>query len=259
MTASIFAVRGGPLRTLWWTLFNPNGTLPLRIVCFPYAGGHAAIFKSWTPHLASVAEVYGIQLPGRGQRYGEPPAADLANLVPSIARALRPILDRPFVLFGHSLGATLAFEVARWLRAHDRISPEHLIVSGRRAPTRPWMEPAKSTMSDDELARSLAELNGTPPELLRNSEVLAMVLPTLRADFKLVETYRYVPAAPIECPITAFGGTDDSESDDDSLDDWALQTRRGFTKRMFPGDHFFIHSRETEVLTGVRAVLERHR
>jgi medium-chain acyl-[acyl-carrier-protein] hydrolase len=229
------------------------------MICFPYAGGHAGIFKSWAAELEPLVDVYGIQLPGRGHGRKEPPAEHVPELVADLGAALAPSLDKPFVLFGHSLGALLAFEVARWLQRHRRLVPRHLFVSGRRAPQIAWSEPPKWNLSDYEFIQHVSGLNGTPPEILENPELLHLVLPTLRADFKLNDTYEYTPSPPLTCPLTAFGGVDDEESDDERLQGWRSHTVARFSTQLFPGNHFFIHSCERELLASLRHALEDDR
>jgi medium-chain acyl-[acyl-carrier-protein] hydrolase len=226
-------------------------------VCFPYAGGTASVFRSWHPQLPGQVEVLAIRLPGRGERSAEPPLTEWHELVAPLSAALSTVLDGPFVFFGHSLGALIGFEVARWLRRHRGINPERLLVAGRRAPQVPDDEPPVSATSDEEFTRRLRELKGTPPEILEHAELFALVLPRLRADFKLGETYAYVPEPPLRCPITAFGGADDDETLEGKLDAWSAHTSGTFTTHLLPGDHFFLHSRECELLSLVGAELCR--
>lgn len=245
-----------PTAPVRWTRFNPAAAAPLTMICFPYAGGHAAIFKSWAAELGPLVDLYGIQLPGRGHGRTEPPAEHVPQLVADLGAALAPILNQPFVLFGHSVGAVLAFEVARWLRRHRHLVPRHLFVSGRRAPQIARSDRPKWNLSDDEFIQHLSELNGTPPEILENPELLRLVLPTLRADFKLSDTYAYSPGPPLTCPLTAFGGVDDEETVGERLDGWRVHTAARFSTQLFSGSHFFIHSCEKELLASLRHSLE---
>jgi len=232
----------------WWTVFQPNPLAHLKLVCFPYAGGAASMVRSWPSLLPRDVEVYGIQLPGRLSWIAEPFATHVPELVPQIAMALSKLLDRPFALFGHSLGAILGFEVSRWLIRHRGLVPEHLFVAGRRAPQLPHTAPTTYDKSDGAFIARLRDLNGTPPEVLANEALLRLMLPTLRADFQLVETYTYTDAPPLTCPITAFGGIDDEETAGARLDGWRPQTTKAFTRHVLPGDHFFIHASERELL-----------
>jgi surfactin synthase thioesterase subunit len=198
-----------------------------------------------------------VQFPGREERAAEPTIASWPDLVAPLASALAAMLDRAFVFYGHSLGAVVSFEVARWLRRHRGIGPSRLLVSGRRAPHLPDHDPSMWDASDEEMITRLRELRGTPPEILGNPELFALIAPRLRADFRLADTYRYEADEPLACPITAFGGTDDPECRDERLDGWSQHTCGGFTKFVLDGDHFFLHSREHELLALIRRELLR--
>lgn len=239
------------LRAAWWSTFTHRPQAVLKCICFPYAGGSAAVFRHWDFELPGQVELSAIRLPGRGERLADPPVSEWSAIVPPLAAALASLLDRPFVFFGHSLGAVLGFEVARWLRRHHRRLPERLLVSGRRAPHLPATE-ALSCANDDELVARLRDLKGTPPEILQDAELLASLSPRLRADFELADRYTYVPEPPLECPITALCGADDQETDGGKLEEWREHTHGVFTRHVFEGDHFFIHSREPQVLALVR-------
>lgn len=239
----------------WWQTFGPRSRARLTLVCFPYAGGHAAVFRSWPHQLAEWIEVYGIQLPGRRNRVDETPRTSLPFLVDEIGRALSPALDKPFACFGHSVGAILAFEVSRWLRRERGTEPRHLIVSGRRAPQAPASETIIHDKSDAVVLDKLRELKGTPPEILADAELLQTMLPTLRADFSLSERYTYVHEPALGCPITAFGGREDEETAHGRLEMWRTQTTAAFVSHMFDGGHFFVHEHEGELVRRVDEAL----
>jgi medium-chain acyl-[acyl-carrier-protein] hydrolase len=240
-----------------WTLFEPSEGAAVQLVCFPYAGGHSGMFKSWASALTPIAAVYGAQPPGRGARRREPFATTVAWLAEDFGSALAPILRKPFCLFGHSLGATVAFETARWLARHRGLTPCHLFISAQRPPDSPQREPERSRLSDEGLVASLSTLNGTPPEVLENPELLQFVLPPLRADFHLAETYEYVEGQQLTCAMTVFAGTNDEESDNDLLEGWRRHTVGPTSIRWFSGDHFFINACQHQLLDYVRDVLER--
>jgi medium-chain acyl-[acyl-carrier-protein] hydrolase len=166
-----------------------------------------------------------------------------------------PVLDRPFVFFGHSLGAILSFEVARRLRRGWRIQPTCLFTSGRRAPHIPDLTPPSYCKNDEDFLAYLDELNGTAKEVRTNTELLQLLLPVLRADFELGETYEYLEEAPLACPITAFGGTYDDETSEGKLEGWRLQTTDKFKHYILQGGHFFIHSHENDLLKLLKAEL----
>lgn len=189
-----------------------------------------------------------MQLPGREDRSREPAFTDLDALVEALEHALLPYLDVPFALFGHSMGALISFELTRRLRRRHALEPAHLFLSGRRAAQIPHRGHIVHRMPEPQLIDELRRLNGTPAEALENARLMRQVLPVLRADFAVCETYSYRDDAPLDCPITVLGGLRDPMTSRDDLAAWRRQTRGAFTQRMFPGDHFFIHGAQPMVL-----------
>jgi medium-chain acyl-[acyl-carrier-protein] hydrolase len=238
-----------------WAVAKPRRSALAKLFCFPYAGGSAAIFRSWAHDLPDSVEVHALQLPGRAGRIAETPFTDLSSLIAAIGPGTAALLDRPFAFFGHSLGAVVAFELARWLRCQHRLLPEQLFVSGRRAPQVPPRDPPNYAKSDADLIASLHEMNGTPPEILGHEELLGLMLPTLRADFQLVETYVHTPDRPLACPITVFAGAADPETEPAHLEAWRTQTCGRFTLHTIGGDHFFLNSHRLDLLRLVGAEL----
>ncbi len=239
--------------TAWLYVPHPNPRASLRLFCFPYAGGNVSIFRSWPDALPPSVELCGVRRPRVGQRLH----TQVRDLVEEFGPALLSTVDKPFAFFGHSLGAVIAFETARWLRRRARLLPRHLYVSGRRSPHLPDLDPPLYVKDDDELVQSLAELNATPPEILADREMLNFLLPAIRADFQMGETYEYVPESPLACPITVFAGKDDEETVADRLDGWRSQTSTLFSTHTLDGDHFFIHSQTAKLLELLQRELER--
>jgi medium-chain acyl-[acyl-carrier-protein] hydrolase len=227
----------------------------LRLFCFPYAGGSASIFRTWHSSLPNWVDIHSVQPPGRANRIAEPPFTRIAELTAMLGASLLPLLDRPFAFFGHSLGALVSFEVARWLRRGHDLSPAHLFVAARRAPQLQDADLPSHPRSDESLLKELAVLNGTHKELLANRDLLRLVLPAVRADFEVAETYVYTEDAPLQCPITVFGARDDEECLDERMEAWRLQTTNVFTRYTLDGNHFFIHSNEHELLKHMRKEL----
>lgn len=242
----------------WWVLSRPNPGAALRVFCLPYAGASASIYRSWHTALPAEVEVFGVQLPGRSNRYSEPPFTRVKDLVDSLVPALVPLLDRPFVFFGHSMGAIASFEAARWLRRYRERVPDHLFVSGRRAPQIPDTSPPMHLMNDEEIIAKISELNGTPRSILNNAEMRQMILPVIRADAAICETYKYVDDAALPCPITAFCGLEDREETPELSKEWRVQTTSVFTLHELKGDHFFIHSNERKLLRLLGQDLNTH-
>ena len=232
----------------WIACPKPNRRAHLRLFCFPYAGGGISIFRTWPDSLPPGVEVYLVQLPGRESRMRETPFTQLSPLLQALAQGLWPYLDMPFAFLGHSLGALVSFELARQLRRQNDPGPAHLFVSGHCAPQVPSRYPPLHQLPESEFLAELCHLKGTPEAVLQNAELMQLLLPVLRADFAIDETYVYTPAEPLDCPISAFGGWQDDRVSRDDLAAWRDQTRSSFTLRMFPGDHFFLHSSRTSLL-----------
>ena len=224
-----------------WISFRKAGPeARLRLFCFPYAGAGALIFRAWSDGLPADIEVCPVQLPGRGTRLMERPFTQLSPLVEALAQALVPLLDRPFAFFGHSLGALVSFELARRVRRQYGVQPVRLFVSASRAPQIPHRGPSIHTLPEKDFLAELSRLNGTPSELLGHEELMEIMLPLLRADFAVYETYVYSTEPPLNCPISAFGGLQDHRVKDSDLEAWRAQTSESFSLRMLPGDHFFL-------------------
>jgi medium-chain acyl-[acyl-carrier-protein] hydrolase len=178
----------------------------------------------------------------------EPPFDNLDALVQDAVPMMLPYLDRPFAFFGHSMGAIICFEIARHLRKEQLGGPLHLFVSGRRAPQRPASRPPTYDLPEPEFLKHLQHLDGTPKEVLEHPQLMQLMLPLLRADFSVSQTYAHREGPPLDCPITAFGGERDDEVSREDLEAWREQTTASFSLRMFPGGHFFLHSSQTEML-----------
>jgi len=246
---------GKPRGDGWVGYPVPRPAAAVRLFCLPYAGGGASAFQDWPAGLPGVVEVAAVHLPGREGRFAEPPIDRMGVLVEVLADALPPHLDRPFAFFGHSMGARVGFELARELRRRGARGPVRLFVSGCRAPQLP-PDPPTFDLPDDQLVARLRELGGTPPEVFAQPELVELLLPTVRADLTAVETVRFSPGPPLDCPIRAFGGSHDPEATPEETAAWEAQTRAGFTLQVLPGDHFFLHDQRDALLTTVAADLE---
>lgn len=229
----------------------------LRLFCFPYAGGGASLFRDWQDFLPRQVEVCPVQLPGRESRIGEAPFTSMEPLVLRMVEELETLRDPPFALFGHSLGALIVFELARALRRFGLPSPVRLFVSGHRAPQLPHADPPIHQLPDSEFLAELGELSGTPGEVLQDPELMELLLPLLRADFAIAETYTYADEAPLDCPVAVFGGRDDEQASRDELQAWRAQTRDSFSLHLLDGDHFFLVSARSVLLQVLSAHLER--
>lgn len=211
----------------------------MRLVCFPHAGGNASAYRSWAQILPADIGVCPVLLPGREERVMDPPLRSIAAIVDAALSGLLPYLDRPFALFGHSMGALVAFELARQLTARGGPRPQRLYVSGCEAPTHLLRKPPLAGLPTPALVAALARLGGTPPEALAHPELLELVLPMIRADFHASESYRFEPCAPLPISITAFAGRDDPDVEIARVADWQAHTQASFALHVVPGDHFF--------------------
>jgi medium-chain acyl-[acyl-carrier-protein] hydrolase len=231
----------------------------VRLFCFAHAGGGGAFFRPWREALRPEVAVRPVILPGREARVREEPYRRLSGLLDPVCEALAPLLDRPFALFGHSMGSVVAYEVARRLAASATRGPGLLLVSGRRAPHLPARRRPLHGLPDREFVAALGKLGGTPPQVLGQPDLLSMFLPCLRADFELNETYTPLPGGTLACPVSALTGDVDPEVDVDEMAAWRAVTVGGFTLRVFRGDHFYHQGRPGEVLAALRADLRRLR
>ncbi|HEY4465149.1 MAG TPA: alpha/beta fold hydrolase [Streptosporangiaceae bacterium] len=230
-----------------------------QLFCFAHAGGGPAFFRPWAAALAPEIAVRRVLLPGREGRLDEPPFRHIAELAGPLCAALEPYLDQPYALFGHSMGAVVAYEVARRFSRPAGPAPACLIVSGRRAPGLASGRRRLSTLPDDEFLAEVGRLNGIPAEVLSEPELLDVVLPPLRADFELAETYQPLPGGRLSCPVAAYMSTGDPETDYDGVLGWRETTTGEFTVRAFRGDHFYLKGGRPDVLNAVREdlLLER--
>lgn len=234
----------------WFLRPRPNPQAKLRMFCLPYAGGGASAYVPWANLLPPSIELYAVQLPGRERRIREAAFTNSETLIAALVPQLLPLLDQPFVLFGHSMGALLSFELTRALRRQG-IQPRALLVTGHRAPQLPDKRRPVHALPEPELIDELRQMNGTPEEVLAHPELLELLIPIIRADFELCETYRYTSEPPLALPISAFGGLQDPLFSREELAGWREQTTATCTQRMLPGDHFFIHANRQALLQAI--------
>lgn len=246
-----------PNKTPWLVRTKVRPEADLRLFCFPYAGGGATIYHSWPAKLPAHVEVSAVQPPGRQGRWREKAFTQVLPMAESVREALLPFMDKPFAFFGHSLGALVCFELTRLLASKQEPQPVRLFLSGHRAPQLEDVRPPTFHLPNQEFSQELHRLNGTPQEVLQNPELLELMLPLLRADFEAAETYRFEPGPALEIPFSVFGGLRDEDVPREDLQPWSEHTRSTFQLRMLPGDHFFLHSDEDDLLRLVAEELAR--
>nr|QEO74578.1 thioesterase [uncultured bacterium] len=241
----------------WVAYASAPARLRLRLFVFPHAGAGAASYRAWAGALPPDVQLALVQLPGREARLAEPPFRRMHDLVDALVPALRPHLDAPFAFFGHSMGAHVAFEAARALRAEGH-EPMHLVVSGNRAPHLPFPRPRIHHLPEERILAEFQRLGGTPPEILADVQLMTLLLPVLRADLELCETYVAEPGASLTCPVTAFGGTRDPDVPPAALDAWRECTTGPFARHLFQGTHFFLQEERPRVLAALAGALRGH-
>jgi len=230
-------------------LRRPRGaaSAPVRLFCFHHAGGAAWLYRDWPRRLPAGIEAIAVQLPGRGERFREPPMQRMAPLVDRLAGVVAPLLDRPFAFFGLSMGARIAWALAHGLRDRGLPTPLALYLASAAAPA----EPDRRTDWKQDLVGYLRSMGGTPPEVFTEPELLAAVLPTLRADLTLVDTLRFRPRTPLDVPILAFAGRDDPEGSPQRMRGWGAETTGRFELTVRPGGHFFDAAEESRLIRTV--------
>ncbi|MEV6318066.1 thioesterase II family protein [Streptomyces sp. NPDC051776] len=238
---------------LWCRRFNPAPDAPDRLICFPHAGGSASYYLPVSTALSPRVDVVAVQYPGRQDRRLEPLIDDIGTLADRVHEVLRRDRDdRPLTFFGHSMGALVAFEVARRLE-RDGTGPVRLFASGRRAPSRHRDENVHQR-DDDGIIAEVKAMSGTDDRLLGDEELIRMIMPALRGDYRAVETYQCEPVVTVGCPVTALVGDRDPKTSVDEARDWGKHTTAAFDLRTFPGGHFYLNSRAADVMK----VLEKH-
>ncbi|UHA73126.1 thioesterase II family protein [Paenibacillus sp. 481] len=236
------------------TLFfkdNEDHHPDLRLICFHYAGGGSSIYQTWQKEFPTGIQVCPVQLPGRENRFVEQPLESLSAIIAAILPEMRSMIRTPFAFFGYSMGALIAFELARELFRQYQVSPTHLFVSAKNAPHLPLLSRELHRLSDSDFTEELRKMQGTPEILLQNEELMKMVLPRIRADFKVCETYQFIEQDKLKCPLTVFGGTHDPRVSVDALAEWGQYTEGDVHIQLFEGNHFFIHEQQSAIISAI--------
>ncbi|HKS44196.1 MAG TPA: alpha/beta fold hydrolase [Amycolatopsis sp.] len=243
----------------WISVFHPAPDSPVRLVCLPHAGGSASFFFPVSKALAPAVEVLSVQYPGRQARRHEPVIDDMSEFADEVFESLRQLDDRPLALFGHSMGAVIAYEVALRMRRENLPSPVRLFASGRRAPSR-HREDKVHLGSDQEIVAELRTLAGPgQAALLADPEILRMYLPAIRSDYRAVENYRHDPEASLDCPVTVLTGDADPRVSMDEARAWAEHTTGPTDVEVFTGGHFFLVDHSTRIIDLLRRDLSARR
>lgn len=237
----------GVTSDLWVRRFHPSPEARIRLVCFPHAGGSASYFFPVSGALKPGIEVLALQYPGRHDRHNESRIETISELADRLHEVIAPFCDDGTAFFGHSMGAILAFEVARRLDRKEGISPAALIVSGRRGPSTQRVETVHRR-SDAGLVREMRELNGTDTAMLGDEDFVRMILPAVRSDYTAIENYRYDMGPPVSCPILALTGDHDPKTTVEEAEDWARHTSGPFELKVYQGGHFYLNDRAADII-----------
>ena len=236
-------------------LRGSRATDAIHLFCFPFAGGGASVFAKWSATFPKHITVCPIQYPGRENRWGESGFTSLESLVATMANDLAPFWLGRFAFLGHSFGAIIAFELARTLSRKGYPAPQRLFLSGARAPHLPPKAPIHE-LPDQGFLNKLCEYNGIPDEVLENTDLMRVLLPIIREDFRLIEQHRYQSAPPISVPISVFGGLKDKNVPIADLLAWSSHTSKAFRSRFFEGDHFFLFNDQPKIVSNIVEDLE---
>lgn len=239
----------------WISCYVPRPDAAMRLICIPHGGGGPQSYKAWAEQLPDTIEVLALSFPGRGSRHSEAAICSMPQLTDDITEALKPYLNKPYALFGHSVGALIAYEVSARIQASELMQPMRLIVSAHDVPERSFSEQPMYRLSDSVLLDTIAELGLVPDDALQNTELVQFILPALRADFELSETYTYQPRAPLSLPITVTLGANDPLLDENTMQHWKRYTDAAFTLRNYSGDHFYTLSQQEQLLTDIATEL----
>lgn len=250
---------GRPSRGKWFRNFGARPSASVRLFCFPYAGGGTSAYTPWERLAPAWIEVCPVQLPGREGRFAERPFDRLHGLLADLWPDFSTVFDKPYALFGHSMGALIAFELARKLRRANAPDPVALLVSGALAPHRRGGRQPLHTLHDDALLERLHSFRGVPPELLQDPSFVAVLMPVIRSDFAVVDTYEYVPEPRLSIPIHAFGGVEDRDAPSGELPFWSEQTSSAFSLQTYQGGHFFIRTEAPALIKVICDRIEHHR
>ena len=233
-----------------WLVADPeDGETQLRVICFASAGSSARFFANWQDVAPPGMRIVPVLLPGRDSRHAEPPFRRVTPLIEAMGPSVAATLDRPYILFGHSLGSLLAFEFARWLRRRPRLrQPESLWVASRPAPHDPPTYTPVHDLPNDKLLDVLRLYGGTPELVLRDADIMRFMGPMIRADLEMNRLYDYFEEPPLPIDIVAMCGRRDPVVSPQEMEEWRHQTSGRFETHLFDGDHFFLRERAGEIL-----------
>ncbi len=241
----------------WLIRYKRHPAASVRLFCFHCAGGSASEFRTWPTHLPGKIELLAIQQPGREGRVNEPFIGAVEDLVSGVVAAMTPFLDKPYAIFGHSFGAVAGFEVIRELRRRGLQQPLLLVAAGRRGPqVKDRKAPIASLPEADFIEELWQRYGKSLGAIFEIPELREVLVPQIKADFALSETYRFREEPPLDCPIVAFAGLAEKSLKTDALNAWSFHTGSSFQSRRFPGGHFFIRESQPQVIEAIRRAID---
>ena len=242
----------------WITCPKKQPNAKIRLFCLPFAGGGASLYRPWSTALAPEIEVCPIQLPGRENRYSEKSITDAYEMAGAITAQMLPFIDRPYAIFGPSMGALLSFEITRLLQSQKRRPPEILFLSAHRAAHLPRKRDPLHALPDSQFIESLKQYGGFPEEILNNQDFIDFVLPTMRSDMTLCDLYAFKPIeSPIVTPLEMYAGEDDREAGPNEMTAWSEHSSGESNLTTFKGGHFFLRTHSQELLENISSRIGR--
>lgn len=242
--------------TKCFRIFKPNPKAKIRLFCFHHSGGSASAYFQWVKHISSKIELIAAQFPGREDRFTEPLINRLEDIISSLCEEFDLYKDKPFFVFGHSLGALVGFEFINAIKMRYSMSPSYLIVSAARAPHLTDKRAPLSQLNDHLLLEKLKEYNGLNQDILFNTDLLSLFLPIIKSDFQLLENYHYHNSEPLFCDLLAFSGDDDQTVNQEDISAWSTYTKGNFQHLSFAGKHFFLKDHEKIILQTLNQIGE---
>lgn len=243
---------------MWIVKPKPNPQAQIKLFCLPFAGGGSSGFRSWADMLPPQIELCNVEIPGRGARLSELLVRRLEDVLPALAEGIKDELNKPFAIFGHSMGALTGFELSHFIKENYNLQPVHLFFSGRGAPHLPNRDKPIHELSEADFIREIKSYNGTPREVLEHQELMEIMVPILRADFEVCETYQFHEKPKLKCPLTILCGLQDSGATKEELNAWRELSAGSFNLRMFPGDHFYLLEHKHKLIETIVRDINNH-
>lgn len=242
----------------WYLEYKKNSDAAIRLFCFHHSGGGASSYYPWAEHLSPKIEMIAVQLPGRENRFSEPLTNNLNDIVTKLSEGFAVYKDKPFFVFGHSLGALISFEFVKSIHKLYSLYPRHIIISATKAPHLPFRMKNLSKLDDKTIKEKLRVYNGIDERILNNDELLELFLPIIKSDFSIYENYNFLESKPIPCNILALSGEQDQTVSQEEILAWAKYAERKFEHISFPGKHFFIKDHQNKILEIINQIGGSH-